>query len=143
MPNDEVDRLRWMAPGEALGVLTYGHDREVVRRAIGFDAPLYLLRHAKAGDRDDWTEDDLRRPLTKKGRRQSEALVEQFRDLRIDRVLSSPYDRCVQTRAPARDRAPAAGRGDRGARRGRRRSRRDGASCRSSPGPSCCAATVT
>jgi 8-oxo-dGTP pyrophosphatase MutT (NUDIX family)/phosphohistidine phosphatase SixA len=100
VPNDEVDRVRWMDPSEAISMLTYGHDRDVVRRAIGFDAPLYLLRHAKAGDRRDWTEDDLHRPLTKKGRWQSEALVAQFRDLPLDRVLSSPYDRCTQTVRP-------------------------------------------
>jgi 8-oxo-dGTP pyrophosphatase MutT (NUDIX family)/phosphohistidine phosphatase SixA len=100
VPNDEVDRLRWMPPSEAVAVLSYGRDRDVVRRAIGFDAPLYLLRHAKAGDRRDWTEDDLHRPLTKRGRWQSEALVEQFADLPVDRVLSSPYQRCIQTVRP-------------------------------------------
>jgi 8-oxo-(d)GTP phosphatase len=100
VPNDEVDRMRWVDPEEALDVLTYGYDRDVVRRALGFDAALYLLRHAKAGDREDWTEDDLRRPLTRKGRRQAEALVETFGDLPLDRVISSPYDRCVQTVRP-------------------------------------------
>lgn len=100
VPNDEVDRIRWMEPSEAMAALTYGHDRDVLRRAMGFDEPLYLLRHAKAGDRDAWTEDDRRRPLTKKGRRQAEALVDQFQDRRLDRLLSSPFDRCVQTVRP-------------------------------------------
>jgi len=100
VPNDEVDRLRWMAPDEAMAALTHGHDRDVLRRAMGFDEPLYLLRHAKAGERDEWTEDDCRRPLTRKGRRQAEAIVEQFADQRLDRLLSSPFDRCVQTVRP-------------------------------------------
>jgi 8-oxo-dGTP diphosphatase len=26
-PSDEVDELRWLTPGEAAGVLSYGHDR--------------------------------------------------------------------------------------------------------------------
>jgi 8-oxo-dGTP diphosphatase len=30
-PNDEVDELRWLDPEEALGVLTYDRDRELVR----------------------------------------------------------------------------------------------------------------
>src|SRR5215207_2487072 len=30
-PNDEVDQLRWLAPDEAAGVLTYPHDAELVR----------------------------------------------------------------------------------------------------------------
>ena len=32
-PNDEVDELRWMAPAEAVGVLTYPRDAELVRAA--------------------------------------------------------------------------------------------------------------
>jgi 8-oxo-dGTP diphosphatase len=32
-PNDEVDELRWLAPDEALGVLSYPHDVELVTEA--------------------------------------------------------------------------------------------------------------
>ena len=28
-PNDEVDELRWLTPGEAAGLLTYEHDKEL------------------------------------------------------------------------------------------------------------------
>ena len=100
VPNAEVDQLRWVAPHEALAVLTYNHDRDIVRRAMGFDEPLYLVRHAKAGDRDRWTEDDRLRPLTRKGRVQAEGLVARFRDLAIDRIVASPYERCMQTVRP-------------------------------------------
>jgi len=100
VPNEEVDRLSWMPPDQASAVLTYAHDREVIRKAVAFDAPLYLVRHAKAGDREAWTEDDRLRPLTKKGRRQAEALVEQFADLAVDRIVSSPFERCVQSVRP-------------------------------------------
>ena len=31
-PNDEVDELRWLAPGEAVTLLSYEHDRELVSR---------------------------------------------------------------------------------------------------------------
>jgi phosphohistidine phosphatase SixA len=61
---------------------------------------VYLVRHAKAGDREAWTEPDELRPLTKKGRRQAEALVGSFRGLELARVVSSPYVRCVQTVRP-------------------------------------------
>jgi len=33
LPNDEVDQLRWMAPPEALELLTYPRDRELVQAA--------------------------------------------------------------------------------------------------------------
>ena len=31
VPNDETDQLRWVTPGEALRLLTYDRDRDVVR----------------------------------------------------------------------------------------------------------------
>ncbi len=99
-PNDEVDRMRWVSHDQAIAMLSYAHDRGVVRRAFAFDRPLYLVRHAKAGDREAWTEDDRLRPLSKKGRRQAEDLVAIFEGLEIDRILSSPFDRCVQTVRP-------------------------------------------
>jgi 8-oxo-dGTP diphosphatase len=64
------------------------------------EPPVYLVRHAKAGDRRAWTEDDRLRPLSKKGRRQAEALVRAFRGLEVGRVLSSPSVRCEQTVRP-------------------------------------------
>ena len=62
--------------------------------------PVYLVRHAKAGDREDWKGDDRQRPLTKSGHRQAEALVDQLKGDRVDGVMSSPYLRCVQTVQP-------------------------------------------
>jgi 8-oxo-dGTP diphosphatase len=62
--------------------------------------PLYLVRHAKAGDREEWEGDDRLRPLSKPGRRQAEALVEVFKDLAVEHIVSSPYLRCVQTVEP-------------------------------------------
>ncbi|HEX3604333.1 MAG TPA: phosphoglycerate mutase family protein [Candidatus Dormibacteraeota bacterium] len=61
---------------------------------------ILLIRHAKAGVREDWVGDDRLRPLTKSGLRQAEALVQQLAEEPIDRVLSSPYVRCVQTVEP-------------------------------------------
>jgi 8-oxo-(d)GTP phosphatase len=64
------------------------------------EPPFYLVRHAKAGDRSAWTEDDRLRPLSKSGRRQAEALVRAVNGLRVDRILSSPFVRCEQTVRP-------------------------------------------
>jgi 8-oxo-dGTP diphosphatase len=61
---------------------------------------VYLVRHAKAGDRERWTEDDRLRPLTKRGRRQAEGLVHVFRRVEVRRIVSSPYERCGQTVRP-------------------------------------------
>jgi len=61
---------------------------------------LYLVRHAKAGDRNAWTEDDRLRPLSGRGQRQAHQLVELLADAKFDRILSSPYVRCMQTVVP-------------------------------------------
>jgi 8-oxo-dGTP diphosphatase len=62
--------------------------------------PLLVIRHARARDRDDWKGDDRKRPLDERGRRQAAALVEELEGYPISRILSSPYDRCVQTVEP-------------------------------------------
>ena len=60
----------------------------------------YVVRHAKAGDREAWTGDDRKRPLTKKGVDQADRLVDVFRQFAAAAVFSSPYLRCVQTVEP-------------------------------------------
>jgi 8-oxo-dGTP diphosphatase len=60
----------------------------------------YVVRHAKAGDRSDWTGDDRLRPLTKSGQRQADALAEMLEPEPIDKILSSGYLRCLQTVEP-------------------------------------------
>ena len=56
-----------------------------------------LVRHARAGSRKYWKGPDIERPLSKKGRRQAEGLVDMVSRYPIKRILSSPYVRCVQT----------------------------------------------
>ena len=70
----------------------------------GDTATLYLVRHAKAGDRSRWTGDDVLRPLSGKGRRQAVSLCERLLPLVGPRagalLLSSTYLRCLQTLEP-------------------------------------------
>ena len=60
----------------------------------------YVVRHAKAGDRDEWTGDDRLRPLTRSGERQAKALADLLGSEPIDKILSSGYLRCLQTVEP-------------------------------------------
>lgn len=62
--------------------------------------PLLVIRHASAGDRQAWRGDDRKRPLDDRGRKQAAALTRELAAFPVDRVLSSPYDRCVQTVEP-------------------------------------------
>ena len=58
---------------------------------------VYLVRHAKAGSRRNWSGPDTERPVSKPGQRQAVALAAALRDEPITRVIASPYVRCVQT----------------------------------------------
>jgi 8-oxo-(d)GTP phosphatase len=60
-----------------------------------------LVRHARSGERDEWTGDDRLRPLDERGRRQAAGLVAPLAALGVDRLVSSPYVRCVETLEPA------------------------------------------
>jgi phosphohistidine phosphatase SixA len=61
---------------------------------------IHLIRHAKAKNRVEWTEPDDLRPLTKRGRREADALAERLAGEQLTRLVSSPYRRCVQTLEP-------------------------------------------
>lgn len=99
-PTMEVDDAKWFTLAEARGILSYDRDREVLDAAAGLDVPAYLLRHAKAGDREAWPGDDDSRPLSNTGRRQAKGLVRALADVVIKRILSSPAVRCVESVRP-------------------------------------------
>jgi 8-oxo-dGTP pyrophosphatase MutT (NUDIX family) len=96
-PHDEVDEIRWLSRAEAAVTLSYGRDVELLDAV---PPPVLVMRHASAGDSGAWGGDDARRPLDDKGRRQASELVDHLAPFRIDRVVSSPFDRCVQTVQP-------------------------------------------
>ena len=60
----------------------------------------FLVRHAKAGSRHDWTGDDRLRPLSKSGWRQAEAVGERLVSEQPSALVTSPYLRCRQTLEP-------------------------------------------
>jgi len=101
-PNREVDELRWVPIEDAARLLSYAHDRSLLRQVLaGLPASaLYVIRHAKAGIRAAWSGPDEERPLTRRGRKQARRLVERFQGLDIQRILSSPFVRCMQTVEP-------------------------------------------
>lgn len=102
--NKEIDKIRWVSRKVARETLDYESDRELVGggdlKKLAQTGTLYLLRHAAAGDRIKWEGDDRLRPLTKKGRRQSASVAESLSDAGIERVVTSPYLRCVETVEP-------------------------------------------
>jgi phosphohistidine phosphatase len=60
---------------------------------------IYLLRHAHAGNAEDWAGDDSKRPLSGKGRKQAKRLGHFLaeRGIKPDAIVSSPKVRAVET----------------------------------------------
>lgn len=105
--NPEVDKVRWLGRGEAKKLLDYDLDRSLIDnhdlRRISETGTIHFLRHGAAGDRDKWSREDRIRPLTSKGRRQAAALTEALKGREIERIFSSPFQRCIETVQPLAD----------------------------------------
>lgn len=67
---------------------------------MGHADTIYLVRHAKAGERRLWEGDDVERPLSKRGWRQSNAVAKRLAKKGATALYSSAYVRCVQTLEP-------------------------------------------
>lgn len=61
---------------------------------------IYLVRHAKAGERRVWEGNDEDRPLSKIGWKQSEAIGKRLATRAATSLYASPYVRCIQTLEP-------------------------------------------
>jgi 8-oxo-(d)GTP phosphatase len=98
----EVDQVAWLPLPQAIGRLSYPRDAEVV---AGFKpretAPLILLRHASAGQKEGWPAGDESRPLDAKGMTDAPVLARLLACFAPRaRVLSSPAVRCVESVRP-------------------------------------------
>ncbi|MGY1847313.1 NUDIX hydrolase [Blastococcus sp. SYSU DS1021] len=106
--NDEVDELRWLAPDDAAALVTHEHDRLVIADAARTDVPrevgLLLVRHGRAGSKQEFGGPDELRPLDDKGRRQAEQLADALTWFAPDEVFSTPKVRCTQTVEPLAER---------------------------------------
>ena len=103
VPNQEVDDLRWLTPGEAEALLSKEGDRDILRRFSRgpvTTSVVVMVRHASAGSRSEWVGDDRIRPLDSEGRRQATALVALLRPWAIEEIVSADFVRCTQTVEP-------------------------------------------
>ncbi len=65
--------------------------------------PVFLIRHAHAGNRSGWRGEDAERPLSDRGHAQARGLVDLLGVRGIERISSSPARRCIQTVEPLAD----------------------------------------
>lgn len=102
-PTREVDRLEWLALGEAHERLTRTTDRELLDRFVRGPMPartVLLVRHGSAGSRSRWSGDDRERPLDECGMAQAEALVRPLAHFDPGEIVSADFLRCIQTVEP-------------------------------------------
>ena len=102
-PNHEIDRVSWVGYNDALALLTYDRDRDMLRaarKARRRTHAVVVLRHAAARSRRAWRDDDTRRPLLKAGRHQAESLVPVLAAYDVTRLLTSTSVRCLDTLVP-------------------------------------------
>jgi 8-oxo-dGTP pyrophosphatase MutT (NUDIX family)/phosphohistidine phosphatase SixA len=104
---DEVDGLAWLPVGEARALLTRSSDTapldrlEAHERAGALDTvPVLVLRHGTSRPRDSWARADADRPLVSAGLRQARGLVDLLAAWAPERIVSSPWRRCLETVAP-------------------------------------------
>ncbi len=102
--------MAWLGIPEALDRLSYPHDTGVVEEfAAGppDTIPFILIRHASAGNKDDWRaaghDDDLLRPLDEEGLRQGQELAALLQCYATGQVFSSLAERCIATVQPYAD----------------------------------------
>jgi phosphohistidine phosphatase SixA len=62
---------------------------------------LLLLRHADAGERLSSPALDRERRLNRAGRADAERLTETFAGYRVERIVTSPHRRCLETVVPS------------------------------------------
>ena len=109
--NDEIDKIQWVSRKKAREILDYENDRSLVKNAdykqLTQTGTIHLLRHSAAGDRTKWKGEDPKRPLTKKGRKQSEVVAKALAKREIERIVTSPYERCIETVRPLAERIGA------------------------------------
>jgi 8-oxo-(d)GTP phosphatase len=102
-PTDEVDEVRWVAPAEAIGKLSYAHDRGLVSTFVKLPqitGIVVVLRHASAGERADWPGPDEMRPLDAAGQADAENAAELLPLFAPAQIVSATPARCVQTVQP-------------------------------------------
>ncbi|MCO6004785.1 NUDIX hydrolase [Actinoallomurus purpureus] len=103
VPSDEVDRIEWLPIADAEERLAYEHDLTVLRAFAAGPSrttPYIVLRHSSAGEKRDWQEDDLLRPLDGRGRAQAQRLDDVLACYGPTRVISSATARCLETVLP-------------------------------------------
>jgi 8-oxo-(d)GTP phosphatase len=102
-PTAEVDEVQWLRPRIAREQRTYDFDRRMMAEFAAVPLPdsmILLVRHAKAGKRNEWRGNDKQRPLEPAGEAQAARLSSMLAMFCPDRIVSAEPTRCIETVRP-------------------------------------------
>lgn len=105
-PTPEVDDMVWLSASDAMGKVSYPHDRKVLRWFTKLPADtktVLIVRHGTAGSKKRYKGDDRNRPLDKKGRLQAQLLVDELLAFGPASLYAADRLRCTQTIEPLAD----------------------------------------
>ena len=104
---NEIDEVAWLDLPAAAARLSYPRDHDQLQALERADLsgrlttwPLVIVRHAKSRSRSSWTQADPLRPLNARGRQRAEALIPVLAAFGVNRIVTSPSVRCLDTVAP-------------------------------------------
>lgn len=107
VPNEEISRVEWHNSKTAIKLLSYAHDKALLKEVLELakegeleTRALIVLRHAKATPRSEWSKGEKTRPLLPKGLAQAEQLVPQLACYGPKTLITSPWRRCKDTVLP-------------------------------------------
>jgi MutT/NUDIX family protein len=100
----EIGNVIWLTPSKARKKLTHDSDRKVLdaflEKLHAYQTEyktLILVRHGKAESRKSWQGSEATRPITPLGSAASYALGRELACYAPNRIVSSPWKRCVET----------------------------------------------
>ena len=100
----EISNVLWLTPSQARKKLTHDSDREVLDAFLeklhagqAEYSTLLLVRHGKAESRKTWQGSEATRPITPLGAAASYALGRELACYAPNKIISSPWKRCVET----------------------------------------------
>ena len=100
-PSDEIDKIAWLPVSEATALVPPPEAGLITRAAeLPPTVPVLIVRHGKAMQRSAWSGRDQARPLTSRGRLQSQRLVALLDAFGVGRLASSTSNRCMKTLQP-------------------------------------------
>ena len=101
-PKNERRSVAWFGVPAALQLVGEAEERTLIEHAVSWpdSIPILIIRHSKAMLRSAWSGRDQARPLTSRGRRQSQRLVGLLEAYDVGRLVSSTSNRCMKTLQP-------------------------------------------